>query len=167
MMHVTKFLSKAVPLQAARLRAHSLLLALTFAAVSALPGAEAAGSQQLSLEDPLTVRIKKADCIELVKHEPDDDVAYRPGVDVHGNAVAPADLYGGHAIELPQTVVIPIEVDLFDRSGRPADRRYRGEVAVGLVEIDLDDGYATFNGRPITAPAQAHLAARCREYLAR
>lgn len=167
MKKVMKHSAKVSLWCAAVLGAPSLVLAL---AVVAAPGpafAEGQTSEQPTLENPLTARIKKADCVELVKHEPDDDVAYRPGVDVHGDAVAPADLYGGYAIDVPRTVIIPIEVDLFDRFGRPADRRYEGEVAVGLVEIDLEDGYATFNGQPISAPAQAELAARCREHLAR
>lgn len=112
-----------------------------------------------------TIRVTKADCARLVKHEPAADVTYEPGVDVRGNEVAPADLYGGSQIELPETVTIPIEVDLFDRLGLPADRRYEGDVQVGTVRIDLDDGRATFNGQPLTPKEQHELAIRCQEVL--
>jgi hypothetical protein len=121
------------------------------------PRAEAGGG--------VTIRVTKADCARLVKHEPDADVAYEPGVDVRGNEVAPADLDGGLRIELPETVAIPIEVDLFDRLGLPSDRRYEGDVQVGTVRVDLDDGRATFNGQPLTPEEQHELARRCQEVL--
>ena len=41
-----------------------------------------------------------------MRHEPAPDVAYQPGVDVHGRAVAPADLNGGSQIELPDVIYI-------------------------------------------------------------
>lgn len=42
------------------------------------------------------------DCREIVTHVPADDVTYMPGVDVNGNAVAPADLGGGYGITAPE-----------------------------------------------------------------
>lgn len=140
------------------------LLGAALLMVSAPAAAQTEGQDIVTTEDPLTVRIKKADCRELVKHQPEADVAYQPGVDVRGNSVAPADLYGGYAIESPQSLVIPIEIDLFDRLSRPEDRRYEGDVAVGVVEVDLVDGYATFNGQPIAAPAQAELVRHCQDH---
>lgn len=115
--------------------------------------------------DTQMVRVTKADCTRLVKHEPSPDVEFRPGVDVRGQAVAPAELDGSVEIELPSTVRVPIEADLFDRRGIPADRRYQGEVEIGVVEIDLEDGRAIFNGQPLTSEAQAELSARCQEIL--
>ena len=41
------------------------------------------------------VAVSRADCQRLVAHVPAADVAYKPGVDVHGKAVASADLPGG------------------------------------------------------------------------
>ena len=43
--------------------------------------------------DAQTVTIKTADCASFVSHIPTTDVAYKPGVDVHGRPVAPARRY--------------------------------------------------------------------------
>src|SRR3546814_3880697 len=47
------------------------------------------------------VRIAPEDCRRLVQHRPDPDVAYTPGVDVRGNAVAPADQPGQSRVAAP------------------------------------------------------------------
>ena len=69
------------------------------------------------------VAITRADCARLVAHVPAPDVAYEPGVDVYGREVVPADLGGAPRIELPETIVIDIEVDLQARFGTPEDRK--------------------------------------------
>src|ERR1700722_12974792 len=51
-------------------------------------------------------------CQALVKHTPSADVAYQPGVDVHGNSVAPADLPGQPQIQLPSKIDIPLTISL-------------------------------------------------------
>lgn len=112
------------------------------------------------------IEITRADCSRLVKHVPAPDVAYQPGVDVHGKPVAPADLDGGYQVALPRVVRIPITVLLEDRFGIPANSvLYKAEAEIGVAEIDLVDGRVTFNGRDLaTAEAQA-LSAACQEYL--
>lgn len=108
--------------------------------------------------------ITKADCSQLVEHAPAPDVAYQPGVDVTGNSVAPADLNGGYQLELPETIVIDIEVDLLDRFGIPANPvLYDANAVIGRVEYR--DGRATFNGQPLQDEAQAELSRRCQEIL--
>ncbi|RMD62947.1 MAG: hypothetical protein D6826_06185, partial [Alphaproteobacteria bacterium] len=71
--------------------------------------------------DVVTARLTKSDCARLVKHVPAPDVAYRPGVDVRGRPVTPADVDGGVSIAVPETIEIPIKVDLQDRFGLPAN----------------------------------------------
>ena len=72
-------------------------------------------------EQQAEVTITRADCARLVEHVPSADVAYQPGVDAYGRAVAPADLPGGlhngTQFQVPDTLHIPIEVDLLDRFG--------------------------------------------------
>ncbi|MDZ7714063.1 MAG: hypothetical protein U5L06_13630 [Rhodovibrio sp.] len=116
--------------------------------------------------DGTLVKITKADCLRLVKHRPDPGVTYQPGVDVHGDPVADADLYDRPRIELPERLQIPIEVDLDDRYDLPGDDSFKGDVQVGTVEVDLETGRATFNGQPLTSAAEAALRARCRKVLA-
>lgn len=106
--------------------------------------------------------ISEADCARLARHYPADDVTYQPGRDVRGKPVAPADLDGGAGLILPEAVIIPIEVDLFDRFGIPAnDANFKGDVYVGEVVVDVASGRAIFNGQPLQTEAEAALAARC------
>jgi hypothetical protein len=113
-------------------------------------------------EKKATVAITRADCARLVAHVPDPDVAYRPGVDVYGREVAPADLGGAPRIELPETILIDIEIDLLQRFGIPASPAlYDADAELG--EVVYKDGRFTFNGQPLQDQAQAELAARCQE----
>ncbi len=129
-------------------------LFLLAAALAAAPAA--------AHENKATVAITRADCARLVAHVPGPDVAYEPGVDVYGREVAPADLGGAPRIELPETILIDIEIDLLQRFGIPANPAlYDPDVEVG--EVAYRDGRFTFNGQPLQDEAQAELAARCQE----
>ncbi|HIC81294.1 MAG TPA: hypothetical protein EYP07_10060, partial [Kiloniellaceae bacterium] len=84
----------------------------------------AAGTAGPAWAEQPYLTITRADCQRLVRHLPAADVAYQPGVDVRGRPVAPADLGAAEPgaappLALPQAVIIPIEVDLFDRFGIP------------------------------------------------
>ncbi len=86
-----------------------------------------------------TVAITRADCARLVAHVPGPDVAYEAGVDVYGREVAPADLGGAPRIELPETILIDIEIDLLQRFGIPASPAlYDADAEVG--EVAYRDG---------------------------
>lgn len=112
----------------------------------------------------VTVTITKSDCQRLVKHVPAPDVAYRPGVDVRGRPVAPADLDGAVRINVPETIVIDVEVDLFERFGIPAHpSNFDADAMIG--EVVWHDGRAYFNGQPLQDEAQAELAERCQRIL--
>ena len=146
-------------------RVSGLVLGLLIAAATPA-AAQTAGAPQTSAKDPASaaVTITKADCSQLVEHAPAPDVAYQPGVDVTGNSVAPVDLNGGYQLELPETIVIDIEVDLLDRFGIPANPvLYDANAVIGRVEYR--DGRATFNGQPLQDEAQAELSRRCQEIL--
>ena len=112
------------------------------------------------------VTLSENDCARLARHYPDPGVAYQPGRDVRGKAVAPADLDGGGGLILPDAVVIPIEVELFERYGIPANSaNFKGDLFVGEVVVDVASGRATFNGQPLQSDAEAELAARCQRIL--
>ncbi|MGH6948956.1 MAG: hypothetical protein ACREDZ_16620 [Kiloniellales bacterium] len=107
----------------------------------------------------LRIEIARADCDALAIHYPNADVAYRPGVDVQGRPVTPADL-DSSPLRLPEVIVIPIEVDLFERFGLPPDpTRYDADAEIGTVV--WHDGRLYFDGQPIHDEAAAELAARC------
>jgi hypothetical protein len=122
------------------------------------------------------ITVSAADCRKLVNATPDADVAYKPGVDVHGNPVVGADLNGGYPNMMPSEITIPIGVDLADRLGRAraraqgnanpttADRPllpYQGNVPVGTVTVRGDTVY--WNDQELAPQDQAALAKACRE----
>lgn len=127
-------------------------------------------SSPAAAEEPY-LTISERDCRLLTRHLPSADVTYQPGVDVRGKPVAPADLganepSGGNGLILPQAVVIPIEVDLFDRFGIPAGGvNFEADAFIGEVTVDLTTGEAYFNGQPLQSEAEAELAARCQRII--
>jgi len=115
--------------------------------------------------EALTVEISRADCLRLTEHVPAPDVAYKPGVDVQGRPVAPADLGQSPAVRLPDIIELDIEVDLQDRFGFPANfDQFEADAQIGIVLLQ-PDGRATFNGQPLQDEAQAELTRRCQEIL--
>ena len=69
-----------------------------------------------------TVIVAKADCSRYVVYVPDPDVAYKPGVDVKGNKVAPAAFTPGPKIEILKEITIDITVELQERFGLPSTK---------------------------------------------
>jgi len=105
------------------------------------------------------LRVAAADCARLVRHVPAPDVAYRPGVDVYGRPVTPADLDAAN-VTIPETILILITVDLQERFGIPANSiLFEGNAGIGVVAVDGDR--VTFNGRELTDPETRALAAAC------
>lgn len=110
------------------------------------------------------IAVSRKDCERLVRHEPGPDVAYQPGVDVHGNPVAPADLGGGMQIELPDVIYIPIEVLIQDKYGIPANSvLYNARAQVGVVEVRGNRVF--YEDQELTDPETAALEAVCRDRL--
>ncbi len=137
-------------------------LFLLATALAAAPAAAPAAAHEKATVAVTRVAITRADCARLVAHVPDPDVAYESGVDVYGREVVPADLGGAPRIELPETILIDIEIDLLQRFGIPANPAlYDPDAEVG--EVVYKDGRFTFNGQPLQDEAQAELAARCQE----
>ncbi len=115
-----------------------------------------------------TVTITGADCARLVEYVASPDVAYQPGVDAYGRAVAPADLpggpNGGAQIQVPETLSISIDIDLQERFGIPANPAlYDAGLSIG--EVVYQDGRLTFEGRPLQDEAAAELSKLCQKIL--
>lgn len=107
------------------------------------------------------IAISRSDCERLVRHEPAPDVAYQPGVDVHGRPVVPADLGGGTQIELPEVIYIPIEVLIQDKYGIPANSvLYDASALVGVVSVRGDEVY--FEDQLLGDPEITALEEACR-----
>lgn len=111
------------------------------------------------------IAISERDCRQLVvKHEPAPDVTYQPGVDVHGNTVAPADLNGGSQLKLPDVIYIPLEVLIQDKYGIPANSvLYEAKAQVGIVAVRGDKVY--YEDQLLNDPETVALEEACRAQL--
>jgi hypothetical protein len=103
-------------------------------------------------------------CRALVKHVPDADVTYQPGMDVHGKPVAPADLPDSPAFQLQQPITIPLTADLFkilnfSTTGYPFNTMRRTDINLGTLMVDGDK--VLYNGQPLTSEQQDDLAVLC------
>ena len=129
-----------------------------------------------------TVALSTADCSKLVQHVLADDVTYKPGVDVRGKAVAPADLGGGYNVQIPEEINIQIGIDLADRLALRDARRatppipglspanpvrkvmpFEGKAPIGTLTTKGNDAY--WNGERIASQDEALLAEACRKGL--
>lgn len=135
--------------------APSIVAALVAAAVLAAgPWAEARAG--------VLLRITGADCHYLASHVAEPGVAYEPGVDVHGNAVVPADIDDGGGLELRQAFTIDIAVNVARRLGIPSDpARFRDRANIGVLEVRGRELY--FNGQRLAPGAAGPVAAACSE----
>lgn len=94
------------------------------------------------------------ECRLLGAHKPDSGVAYQPGVDVHGNPVAPADLNGGAAMAVSETVTVPLSVDLAERLQNSHVQGLQLEAPLGMLEIH-QNGRVVYNGEDWTPQVYA------------
>ena len=125
-------------------------------------GALALGPAAVALSQ---VSVSKTDCQKLVRHTPAPDVAYKPGVDVYGRKVAPADVGGPSPIQLPKAITIDIGIDLAEKYGLGAGGKYTGEGSVGKVTVR--GGRVYWNGQPLDPGGQAAIADACRRIYGR
>jgi len=112
------------------------------------------------------VTISQADCASLVRYVPAADVAYRPGVDLDGRPVAPADPNAAPPLALPEQFSIPITVDLQKRLGVPADPSSFQTDHFTVGTVVWRDNAAWFNGQPLQSEESLRLAALCQRRLA-
>ncbi|MEM7168904.1 MAG: hypothetical protein AAF530_01965 [Pseudomonadota bacterium] len=105
--------------------------------------------------EPPSATVTYQDCQRLVDYQPSEGVDYQPGVDVHGRAVAPADLGGGFQYQPPKSFSFPLEFTPIDREGFE-------QTTLGLGQIEVsENGRAYFNGRPLQSDDQAALSRKC------
>ena len=165
-----------------------VFLTLAIAALAALFAAATTVAEETK------IIITKKDCRRLVRHTASADVAYRPGVDVRGRKVVPADAGGRVPLKLPDVFEFNIDVDIRKYLGGPEDdtaatsaatsasdsatsnttliaanrkaQKFAGlNMTVGKVRYNIKTGALTFNGQSLTDPDQDALAAACRSIL--
>jgi len=108
------------------------------------------------------IQVTAADCRRLVQYVPSGDVNYRPGVDVYGRSVAPADLSPAPPLGPPERMTLNIDADL-RRFGVPATSPlFQPFVGVGTISFD-SSGNVLFNGQPLGGTEQSAIAEICRQ----
>ena len=117
----------------------------------------------LLAQDRPSVKVTDADCRKLVEHQASADVAYKPGVDVRGRPVAPADLPGSISpIKVPDEIQIPISIDLSNRLAPSLQGTlYRPETRIGTVTVRGNQ--VLFNNEPLSPQDQTAFAQACAE----
>lgn len=135
------------------------LLAMTMAVSSA------AMAEQVTITGA-SVYVTKADCAALVQHRPAADVAYKPGADLHGKYVAPADLPGSDYSGLvPDKIPFNVAVNPLTYGQVPgASTKYANTaVPVAHLEVDTKTGQASLNGKPLTGYQDQTVLEACRK----
>ncbi len=119
------------------------------------------------------IRVDKAACRYVMRHVPDADVEYKPGVDVHGKKVVPADIDPPIDYHLEDSFYLRLTTDAVKAFGikvpeirsnvqgsNPNSKDVTSETAFGYVT--LKNGKAYLNNRPLDPDAQRQLAVLCK-----
>jgi hypothetical protein len=108
------------------------------------------------------LQVTAADCRRLVQYIPSGDVNYRPGTDVYGRSVAPADLSPPPSLGPPELMTVFIDADL-RRFGVPATSPlFQPFVGIGAISFD-NNGNVFFNGQPLGGAEQYAIGQICRQ----
>jgi len=137
------------------------LLAIATASAAPSPSQPPPGGASVSPDGRVEVSSKA--CAEVVAHVPDAGVAYTPGVDVNGNAVAPADLPDNSSPITADNFPIFLTLDLKKKFQVPESAKlFKLQAVVGLITIQGNQVF--FNGQPIAPGEASLLAAACRAH---
>ncbi len=107
--------------------------------------------------------ITDQDCRQIVAHVASSDVNYKPGVDVYGHKVAPADLPGSSQIQPPQNFTIDANIDLHKFGVPNSSPLLLPSANVGKITVEDGGRRVYFNGQPLGDTDQRALADYCRE----
>jgi len=135
---------------------HLLLVATSAVAQAPPPGVV---DQQLY--------VTRQDCRQLVAHHPDANVEYKPGVDVHGKYVAPADLPGQTDFKLPDKIEFDLRINPLayapQQGNVPPGALQNTGTNIGHVEVDLLSGQAKLNGNALDGEQTRIVTEACRK----
>ncbi len=127
----------------------SLIAAVQLLLMAGIAGAQA--PQATPVDQQLYVT--RQDCKYLVAHQPDPGVAYKPGIDVHGRYVAPADLPGQQSFDLPNKIEFDLKLNPLayapQQGNAPSGALSNTTINLGHVEVDLLTGQAKLNGHAL------------------
>ncbi len=120
-------------------------LAFSSAALAAKPRDATDGNSE-------NIAVEKVICQQLYMHTPNNDVTFKPGVDVNGKDVAPPDLPGGSPIGINEFIEVPLTVDLAQRLSQPVPNGVEMKAIVGNLRL-YKDGRITNNGQDVIPQA--------------
>lgn len=109
------------------------------------------------------LEVTRRDCRRLaVRRLPSDDAIYKPGVDVRGKPVVPAEADDSFSYTLPDVIVFELKIDPL--AGTGLDRELFGPTTLSLGQIRFGraTGLLTLDGQPLTDPLKAEIEKRCR-----
>ena len=104
-------------------------------------------------------------CNRLVNHQPAADVEYQEGVDVRGNAVAPADLPGSRfQFNLPENVSFDLALNPLQFAGNAnlATLFSESSMNFGRINYNLSSGRLTLDGKILGDEEAQLIAEACR-----
>jgi hypothetical protein len=132
---------------------------ILISAAMAIPALAAAQETQ-------PVYVTRQDCAQLVAHHADASVEYKPGVDVHGKYVAPADLPGPNYNILPDKVTFDLKVNPLaygaKQSTTPGDKFSNTATTAARIEVDLLSGNVKLNGQSLDGEQTRIVSEACR-----
>jgi hypothetical protein len=99
---------------------------------------------------------------QSIQHRPAPDVAYRPGTDVYGRPVAPADLPGSGSNQYGLGDRTSTDLLIRPQGQVPGRAGVIGETYVGRVTTD-SSGRTFINGQPVDGQGQSELQQLCRQ----
>jgi hypothetical protein len=113
------------------------------------------------------VYVTKQDCARLMAHRHDRGVDYKPGQDVHGRYVAPADLPSQNSFALPDKIEFDLRLNPLayapQQGNAPAGALQNTGANIGHVEIDLASGAAKLNGHALDDEQTSMVSEACRK----
>ncbi|MEQ8229614.1 MAG: hypothetical protein RIA64_16135 [Rhodospirillales bacterium] len=101
-------------------------------------GSPAPAAQAEQTDTAPKARISKKDCRRVMRHRARADVAYKPGVDVRGKKVTPADLSGGFQMVLPDVFEFNVTKDLSAYLDGPEEQLAAEKAAALAAEKTTD-----------------------------
>jgi hypothetical protein len=128
-------------------------------AQSATGGASAQNSA--SAPPRIEVRVDSTACQSLIEYKEPAGVEYQPGVDAKGRHVAPADLNGVPDIKLPDSIDVPLTLDVLENSGVTVPEGMEGKASLGKLTFKGNAVY--LNGQRLGGRDTAALEQACRK----
>jgi hypothetical protein len=108
--------------------------------------------------------VTDAECRQLVESTASPDVNYKPGVDVRGRAVAPADLPSSSGqIQAPQNFTFDLNTSLTGFGIPSTSPIFQPTVGVGKITVEDNGRRVLFNGQPIGSSEKSALAELCKQ----